>query len=179
VSDTVGFIRNLPTTLIRAFRATLEEVVEAELLLHVVDASSPESAGHTAHVFTTLNEIGAAQTPQILVLNKIDRIPGDPDVGALARRILADPEHQPAGAVAISASTGQGFDALLQKIDETLTLDPVSECQFRFPIAEGGPPHLLHEYAHVTATRYRDDTCEVEAVVPESIKRRLRQYLVT
>jgi len=179
VSDTVGFIRNLPTTLIRAFRATLEEVVEAELLLHVVDASSPESAGHTAHVFTTLNEIGAAQTPQILVLNKIDRIPGDPDVGALARRILADPEHQPAGAVAISASTGQGFDALLQKIDETLTLDPVSECQFRFPIAEGGPPHLLHEYAHVTATRYRDDTCEVDAVVPESIKRRLRQYLVT
>src|SRR5579863_3412219 len=179
VSDTVGFIRNLPTTLIRAFRATLEEVVEAELLLHVVDASSPEAAGHTAHVFTTLSEIGAAETPQILVLNKVDRIPGDPDVGALARRILADPEHQPAGAVAISASTGQGFDALLQKIDETLTLDPVSECQFRFPIAEGAPPHLLHEYAHVTATRYRDDTCEVDAVVPESIKRRLRQYLVT
>src|SRR5579863_9447701 len=90
VSDTVGFIRNLPTTLIRAFRATLEEVVEAELLLHVVDASSPEAAGHTAHVFTTLSEIGAAETPQILVLNKVDRIPGDPDVGALARRILAD-----------------------------------------------------------------------------------------
>ena len=179
VSDTVGFIRNLPTTLIRAFRATLEEVVEAELLLHVVDASSAEAAGHTAHVFTTLSEIGAAETPQILVLNKVDRIPGDPDIGALARRILEDPQHQPAGAVAISASTGQGFDALLQKIDETLTLDPVSACRFRFPIGEGAPLHLLHEYAHVTATRYSEDVCEVEAVVPESVQRRLRQYLVT
>jgi GTP-binding protein HflX len=178
VSDTVGFIRNLPTTLIRAFRATLEEVVEAELLLHVVDASSEEAAGHTAHVFTTLAEIGAAQTPQILVLNKVDRIPGDPDVAALARRILEDPEHQPAGAVAISASTGQGFDALLQKIDETLTVDPVSECHFRFGIAEGAPLHLLHEYAHVLSTRYSEDACEVDAVVPESVKRRLKQYLM-
>ncbi len=179
VSDTVGFIRNLPTTLIRAFRATLEEVVEAELLLHVVDASSPEAADHTAHVFSTLTEIGAAQTPQILVLNKVDRIPGDPDVAALARRILQDPEHQPAGAVAISASTGQGFEELLQKIDETLSVDPVAECHFRFPIEDGGPLHVLHEYAHVTATHYTGGAVEVDAVVPESVKRRLRQYLVT
>jgi GTP-binding protein HflX len=143
-----------------------------------VDASSAEAAGHTAHVFTTLNEIGAAQTPQILVLNKVDRIPGDPDVAALARRILEDPQHQPAGAVAISASTGQGFDALLQKIDETLALDPVSECHFRFGIAEGAPVHLLHEYAHVLSTRYSEDACEVDAVVPESVKRRLKQYLI-
>ena len=79
MSDTVGFIRNLPTTLVRAFRATLEEVVEAELLLHVVDASSPDAAQHTAHVMATLSEIGAAETPQILVLNKVDQIPGEPD----------------------------------------------------------------------------------------------------
>jgi GTP-binding protein HflX len=67
VSDTVGFIRNLPTTLIRAFRATLEEVVESELLLHVVDASSASAEEQTAHVLATLNEIGAGETPQILV----------------------------------------------------------------------------------------------------------------
>ena len=79
VSDTVGFIRNLPTTLVKAFRATLEEVVEAELLLHVVDASSPDAAEHTAHVMATLQEIGADTTPQILVLNKVDQIPGEPD----------------------------------------------------------------------------------------------------
>ena len=141
VSDTVGFIRNLPTTLVKAFRATLEEVIEAELLLHVVDASSPEAAEHTAHVMATLQEIGADTTPQILVLNKIDQIPGEPDAQSLARRILEDPDHQPAGAVAISARTGAGFDALLKKIDETLALDAVTECTFRIPAGEGGPMH--------------------------------------
>jgi GTP-binding protein HflX len=179
VSDTVGFIRNLPTTLVRAFRATLEEVIEAELLLHVVDASSPEAAHHTAHVLATLTEIGAAETPRILVLNKSDLIPGEPDAAALARRILGDPENQPAGFIAISAATGEGFEALLKKIDEVLPLDPVSPCVFRFPISEGGPLHMLHEHALVTATNYTGDACEVEAMVPESIKRRLRDYLIT
>jgi GTPase len=178
MSDTVGFIRNLPTTLVKAFRATLEEVVEAELLLHVVDASSPEAALQTAHVLATLNEIGAASTPQILVLNKIDKIAGDPDHASIARRILSDPDHQPAGAVAISALTGEGFDALLQKIDETLSLDPVSKCVFHFPIAEGAPLHLLHEHGRVTATRYTGESCEVEALTPASIIRRLEKYLV-
>ncbi len=144
VSDTVGFIRNLPTTLVRAFRATLEEVVEAELLLHVVDASSPHAPEHTSHVLATLREIGADTTPQILVLNKADQIPGAPDTDALARRILEDPEHQPAGAVAISARTGEGFDALLRKIDQSLSLDPVSPCVFRIPITDGAAVHLLH-----------------------------------
>ncbi len=178
VSDTVGFIRNLPTTLVKAFRATLEEVVEAELLLHVVDASSPEAEQHTGHVISTLAEIGAAGTPQIVVLNKLDRIPGDPDPATLARRILADPEHQPAGAVAISARTGDGFDALLSKIDEMLALDPVAPCTFRFPISEGAPLHVLHEHARVTNVRYTEDFCEVEALTPESVKRRLQPFLV-
>jgi len=181
VSDTVGFIRNLPTTLIRAFRATLEEVVESELLLHVVDASSPSAEEQTAHVLATLNEIGAGETPQILVLNKIDLIriegvPGDPDSAALARRILGDPEHQPAAAVAISAATGQGFEELLQKIDQTLSVDPLAECAFRFPLGEGGPLHLLHEHARVLATRYDDQYCYVEAVAPASLRRKLRRY---
>ena len=144
----------------------------------MVDASSPEAAQHTAHVMATLAEIGAAETPQILVLNKIDQIPGEPDAAALARRILHDPEHQPAGAVAISARTGAGFDALLKKIDETLPLDPVSTCMFRFRGGEGAPLHLLHEHGHVTSTRYSGEMCEVEATVPESIKRRLKGYLV-
>ena len=178
VSDTVGFIRNLPTTLIRAFRATLEEVIEAEVLLHVVDASSPAAEEQTAHVLATLNEIGAGETPQILVLNKIDLVPGEPDTSALARRILSDPEKLPAGAVAISAATGQGFDELLQKIDQTLSLDPLEECAFRFPVGEGGPLHLLHEHARVLATRYDNDYCYVEAVAPASIRRRLRDFAV-
>ncbi len=178
VSDTVGFIRNLPTTLVRAFRATLEEVIEAELLLHVADASSPEAAHHTAHVLATLNEIGAAETPQILVLNKSDLIPGQPDTAALARRILGDPEHQPAGAVSISAATGAGFDVLLQKIDEVLPLDRLIESKFRFPLSDGAPLHLLHEHAVVTSKRYTGRSCTVVARVPESIRRRLEKYLV-
>ena len=179
VSDTVGFIRNLPITLIRAFRATLEEVIEAELLLHVVDASSPAAEEQTAHVLATLNEIGAGETPQILVLNKIDLVPGEPDTSALARRILSDPEKLPAGAVAISAATGQGFEDLLQKIDQTLSLDPLEECAFRFPVGEGGPLHLLHEHARVLTTRYDNDYCYVEAIVPASIRRRLRDFAVS
>src|SRR5207302_2546948 len=143
VSDTVGFIRNLPTTLVRAFRATLEEVVEAELLLHVVDASSPAAAEHSAHVHATLAEIGAAQTPQILVLNKADLIPAEPDAEALAHRVMSgaglSEKAEYAGALAISARTGQGFEALLAKIDQSLALDPVDACTFRIPAAEGAP----------------------------------------
>ena len=148
------------------------------LLLHVVDASSPAAQEHTAHVLATLQEIGAAETPQILVLNKVDLIADKPDTNALARRILGDPEHQPAGAVGISAFTGEGFDRLLQKIDETLALDPVAPAVFRFPISEGGPLHLLHEHARVTSKTYEEDACVVEAVVPASIRRRLSEYLV-
>jgi GTP-binding protein HflX len=182
LSDTVGFIRNLPTTLVKAFRATLEEVIEAELLLHVVDASSPSAAEHTAHVLETLNEIGAAATPQLLVLNKTDLIEAtgvEADASALARRLLSDPEHQPAGAVAVSARTGEGLDKLVSKIDETLPLDPIFPCVFRFPAGEGAPLHMLHEFGRVTDTRYMGDTCEVRALAPESIKRRLAKYLVS
>jgi GTP-binding protein HflX len=183
LSDTVGFIRNLPTTLVEAFRATLEEVVEAELLLHVVDLSSSAAAEHTGHVLATLNEIGAAETPQILVLNKADLIgdggaSGDrADAATLARRILSDPEHQPAGAVTVSARSGEGVAELLDKIDATLSLDPLEPCRFLLPAGEGGPLHLLHEYARVVSVKYRDEQCEVEAIAPASLRRRLSQYL--
>ncbi len=114
-------------------------------------------------------------------MNKIDLVhvagvPSEPDTAALARRILGDPEHQPAGAVAISAATGQGFEELLQKIDQTLALDPLAECEFRIPVGEGGPLHLLHEHARVLATRYDDQYCYVDAVAPASLRRRLRRY---
>src|SRR5258708_6889033 len=125
LSDTVGFIRNLPTTLVKAFRATLEEVVEAELLLHVVDASAPEAAGHTSHVLATLAEIGAGSTPQIMVLNKADLMPADSVV--------------PENATAISARTGHGVHPLLARMDRDLALDPVSACVFRIPASEGAP----------------------------------------
>ncbi len=184
-SDTVGFIRNLPTTLVKAFRATLEEVTEAAVLLHVVDASSPNAPQHTAHVFEVLADIGADQTRQILVLNKTDLIevhqidPAGGDIHSLAQRILGEVK---AGArteaVPVSARTGEGFDALLEAIDNALPLDPVSREMFRIPAGEGSLIHLLHERAKVLSSQYRDEVCELEAEVPESVKRRLSRYLV-
>jgi GTP-binding protein HflX len=179
-SDTVGFIRNLPTTLVKAFRATLEEVTEAALLLHVVDAGSPSAPRHTAHVFEVLADIGADQTQQILVLNKMDQMDAAAgDTESLTQRILGEVQ---AGArtqaVPVSARTGAGFDALLQAIDNALPLDPVSHQRFLIPAGEGSLIHLLHERARVLSSQYRDDVCELEAEVPESVKRRLSAYLV-
>jgi GTPase len=181
-SDTVGFIRNLPTTLVKAFRATLEEVTEAALLLHVVDASSPSAAQHTAHVFEVLADIGADQTQQILVLNKVDQIdpaPSAEDTESLVQRILGEVKlGGRTKAVPVSARTGAGFDALLEAVDKALSLDPVTRETFRIPAGDGSLIHLLHERAKVLSSEYRGDFCELEAEVPESVKRRLSGYLV-
>ena len=183
-SDTVGFIRNLPTTLVKAFRATLEEVTEAALLLHVVDASSPSAPQHTAHVFEVLADIGADQTRQILVLNKMDQIDGcavtrqPGDAESLAQRIMGEVKATArTEAIPVSARTGAGFSELLQAIDNALPLDPVSRQRFRIPAGEGSLIHLLHERAKVLSSQYRGEVLEVEAEVPESVKRRLSGYL--
>ena len=180
MSDTVGFIRNLPTTLVKAFRATLEEVTEASLLLHVVDASSSYAPHQTAHVLKVLSEIGADQTRQILVLNKMDLLEASGEASdSLAQRILGE-VRAPAGwqALAVSARSGVGFNELLTVIDRELPLDPISHAKFRLPASEGSLIHLLHERARVVASRYEGDCCEIEAEVPESVKRRLTRYIV-
>ena len=163
MSDTVGFIRSLPTTLVNAFRATLEEVVEASVLLHIVDASSPHAAQQTAHVKSVLEEIGADATRQIIVWNKMDQIE------------LSD---LPADVVPVSALKGIGFDALLAAIDRALPLDPVSLAHFRLGVADGASLHVLHRYGRVITQNFEAEFCEVEAEVPESIKKRLAQFLV-
>ena len=180
MSDTVGFIRNLPTTLVKAFRATLEEVTEASLLLHVVDASSAYAPHQTAHVLKVLSEIGADQTRQILVLNKMDLLEASGEASdSLEQRILGE-VRAPAGwrALAVSARSGAGFNELLTAIDRELPLDPLSHAKFRLPASEGSLIHLLHERARVLASRYEGDCCEIEAEVPESVRRRLTQYIV-
>jgi GTP-binding protein HflX len=176
-SDTVGFIRNLPTTLVKAFRATLEEVKEAALVLHVVDVSAPSAAEHTAHVCQVLAEIGAAEIPQILVMNKIDRAAADGaalDAETLRSRLLRDAASQSqAPAVALSALTGEGVDNLLALIDQLLPLDPIVHATFRLPASDGATLALLHQFGRVVSTRYSGETCEVEAEIPESLQRRL------
>lgn len=172
VSDTVGFIRNLPTTLVKAFRATLEEVKEAALVLHVVDISSPSAPEHTSHVRQVLSEIGAAEIPQLLVMNKVDRLP-ESDLDALRRRLLGAGETHAAGSVAVSALTGAGVDQLLLRIDELLPLDPIVRTTLKLPAGDGASLALLHEFGRVLATRYDREFCEVDAEIPESLKRRV------
>jgi GTP-binding protein HflX len=180
ISDTVGFIRNLPTTLVKAFRATLEEVTEASLLLHVVDASSPYAPHQTAHVAKVLAEIGAGQTRQILALNKMDVLnEALEDSASLAERILGEvPGPKGLEAIPLSARSGAGFEALLAAIDRLLPVDPIKLSKYRIPAGEGSLMHLLHERAKVLASRLQDATWEVEAEVPESVRRRLTPYSV-
>ena len=173
VSDTVGFIRNLPTTVVKAFRATLEEVKEAALILHVVDASAPAAAEHTAHVLKVLEEIGAAAIPQVLVMNKLDRVEAA-DASTIERRLWAG-AGSPAGAraVGISARTGSGIEQLLDTVDEVLALDPLVRVTLRLPTADGATLAVLHEFGRVLAERYTGEECEVDAEIPQSLKRRL------
>src|SRR6185295_17363741 len=114
VSDTVGFIDRLPHALVAAFRATLEEVTEADLALHVIDASAPDRERHIAAVRRVLEEVGAAAVPVVDVYNKTDL------VGPDERRRLQEPDP---GAVLISARTGAGVDELLQVVASRLALD--------------------------------------------------------
>jgi GTP-binding protein HflX len=176
LSDTVGFIRSLPTTLVQAFRATLEEVKEAAVVLHVVDISAPAAVENTARVRQVLAEIDAAAIPQILVLNKVDRVPRDAaaDTGTLKRRLLSgSPEPADARAVAISALTGEGMDRLLQTIDEVLPLDPIVRATFHLPAGDGATLAMLHEFGKVLATQYSEAGLEIEAEIPQSLQRLL------
>ena len=138
LSDTVGFIRNLPTTLVDAFRATLEEVTAAALLLHVVDITSPDAEEQTAHVLKVLGEIGAEAAPQLLVLNKSDQLTEADrlqDLPTLTHRLLGETARQNATeAVLVSAQTGAGVNQLLEKIDHHLVQDRVSRRRFRLPL---------------------------------------------
>jgi GTP-binding protein HflX len=111
LSDTVGFIRDLPHTLVEAFRATLEETIQADLLLHVVDSASPEREEHIAAVNAVLAEIGAAEVPQVVVYNQIDRVPG------LAPEVVRDSCGKILN-IKVSAFTGAGIEALREALGE-------------------------------------------------------------
>jgi len=179
LSDTVGFIRKLPTALVKAFRATLEEVTEAALLLHVVDVSSPHATQYVAQVAHVLDEIGSAATPSILVLNKIDLAPETAgDAESLARRMIAE-GHLPeqTSALPVSAKTGEGAAELLRAIDAGIDVDPTETVRLRIPLSDGAALSLLHERARVLKRRFREQYCDVEAEAPASVRRMLAPYV--
>ncbi len=164
LSDTVGFIRKLPHHLVEAFKATLEELSYADLLLHVIDASNPLWREQAAAVEQLIVELGAEQTPRIDVFNKCDKFTGD---------IL------PHGAdiVSISAKTGQGLDELLEKIGGRLD---TGACRvvLRLPYDQGGVVDMLHRQAKVERVDY-GEAIEVEAVCTPVQLGRLKDYIVS
>lgn len=177
VSDTVGFIRRLPTTLVTAFRATLEEVTDATLILHIVDASAPDAAEHTRHVAQVLADIGAAEITQVLVLNKMDRV-GPMQIPDLTHRLLGSDKQPNARAVPVSALKGEGIGKLLTVIDETLPFDPVVRARFRVPHSEGATVAMLHNLGRVLKTQYHERYCELEVEVSDSVKKKMARFLL-
>ncbi len=168
LSDTVGFIRNLPHTLVTSFRATLEEVQCASLLLHVTDATSPIVREQEAQVEKVLGELEARGKPRLRVVNKIDLLPQD------QREAL----RNDAPTVHISAARGYGLASLLERVDQMLQDDPLSRVRLRVPQAEGKMLALVQSRARVLSRQYQDGFVEMEAQAPESLLRKLRPYVV-
>ena len=168
LSDTVGFIRNLPHTLVSAFRATLEEVQRAELILQVSDASSPLSAEQDAQVEKVLKELEADAKPRLRVMNKIDLLP------PRQRDSLRDA----ANTVHVSAAKGIGMSTLLDRIDQLLQRDALSRVHLRVPQEEGKTLAMLEARARIYSRKYKDGLVELEVEASESVVRRVREFIV-
>jgi len=167
LSDTVGFIRNLPHTLVTSFRATLEEVQKAEVLVHVRDCSSPMQDEHKAEVEKVLGELGVLSKPRIEVMNKIDLLPRDERAALEA-----------GGAVAVSAKLGCGIDGLLARIDAALVADPIVEQRFDIPQSQGSVLAALGAGALIREQEFIGNTVAMTVAGPASLLGRYRQYRV-
>jgi GTP-binding protein HflX len=170
LSDTVGFIRNLPHTLVTSFRATLEEVEQAEILLHVRDAASGYGDEQKAQVEKVLGELDALAKPRIEVLNKIDLL--DPH----QREGLAQREQSHQIEAMVSARTGEGMDDLLAAIDKTLFSDPVIEAELRVPQSDGAALAMIDGGMVIHSRKYHGNLVHIVASGPASLMGRLRKY---
>jgi GTP-binding protein HflX len=169
LSDTVGFLRNLPHALVTSFRATLEEVERAELLLHVRDAASPTLQEQKEQVEAVLSELEVNRKPTLQVLNKIDLLRGFATLEAGA---------QPGGEVAVSGLTGAGLDDLLRAIDGALTADPLETVEFRIPQSEGRVLAALERGATTLTQRFAGNLVYLTVVGRRSLVERYRRYWV-
>jgi GTP-binding protein HflX len=167
ITDTVGFVRNLPHRLVEAFKATLEEAVLADFLIHVLDATSPEIERFHETTLKVLGELGAVDKRTITVLNKIDLVT-DPHRLAELRHLYPD-------ALLISAFNGLGLEALLLKCSEVMA-DRVRRRKYRIPQSRADLLGVLHRDAKVLSTDYEENDILVTAVVPASIAGRLEEF---
>ena len=172
VTDTVGFIQNLPKELVAAFRATLEEIVDSTMLIHVVDISSPLAGAQVAAVESVLKDLGASDIPRITVWNKADARPGVEDLNILAS------EAEAAGAVATSALTGFGIDDLVQTLQETLVQVALVRIEIDVPYDSGSIIGEVRRSGVVESEVYGQDGTRVVAHVPPPTARRLAHLAV-
>jgi GTPase len=170
LTDTVGFIEKLPHQLVEAFKATLEETVLADLILHVVDASAPEARQQAdmRAVDEVLEEIGAGDKPRLAVLNKADLLDGDECEEVSLRQ---------SDAVLVSALTGVGLEALRERIEAAFE-DTLAEVELLVPYAEGGRLHELHELAGDLERDERGDGVLVRARLPIAEMHRFQDLMV-
>ncbi|HEV3037887.1 MAG TPA: GTPase HflX [Candidatus Angelobacter sp.] len=168
LSDTVGFIRSLPTTLVSAFRATLEEVQRAALLLHISDVTSPTSQQQQRQVEQVLEELGVRDTPQICVMNKTDLLP------EAQGRSLSDTSST----IHVSAVTRLGLDELLAAIDKKIEVDSLQYLRVQVPQSEGRLLAQIEARAHIRKRVYKDSAVRMDLEAPESLVRILKPYVV-
>jgi GTPase len=167
LSDTVGFIRNLPHTLVSAFRATLEEVQRASLLIEVSDATSPAAIEQEAQVEEVLRELESNNKPRLHVMNKIDLL------SEIKRESLIDTDS----VIHVSAQKGEGLDRLLARVDQMIEQDPVSHARLRVPQSEGKALAAIDARAVVLERGYGDGYVELEVDAPESVLRQMKKFL--
>jgi GTP-binding protein HflX len=170
VSDTVGFIRDLPKSLLSAFRATLEEVQEAALILRVSDISNAHHDELDEEVHKILEELGVSDRPILRVLNKVDRLTAE-ERESLKASANGKSDERP---VLVSALTGEGIDELLRRIDVALPTDPLVSLSLRLPLSQGRTLALIHALGRVLRSEVEDEDMLLDAEVPVSIARRLR-----
>jgi GTP-binding protein HflX len=173
LSDTVGFIRSLPHTLVSAFRATLEEVQRASLILHVSDASSRLSAEQDAQVEIVLKELEAEKKPRLRVMNKVDLL----DI-EVVESLINDSLRDDSNTVYVSAVEGTGLDKLLARIDAMIEEDRVSRVHLRVPQKEGKALATLEAKARIYSRKYKDGAVELEVEAPESVVRKMKEWVV-
>jgi len=166
LTDTVGFIRKLPHQLVAAFKATLEELEEADVLLHVVDASHPGLDEQMEAVESLLGELELGDRPTIVALNKVDRLDADAALGALVDRF---------GAVAVSARTGQGMDALLDRIERALRPN-VERVRLRLPYRDGTALAQCYERGRVLSRSDEVDGIVLEVELPRRLLGAVKPY---
>jgi GTPase len=168
-SDTVGFIQKLPTDLVAAFRATLEEISEADLLLQVVDITHPQVSEQSEAVMDTLADLGVVDRPMLYALNKIDRLTD--------RQALDDWLEEFPGSVPISAAEGVGLEQLLDEIEELLTENLVY-VTLRLPYDRGDLAALFHEQGTVIKVSHESKGTVIEGYLPRRWFEQVRAYLI-